>query len=93
MEIKFKVKKKSIVREVMESYRELPSYKYALLDIYCVIEGVLPNTKKCRYLDDANDAFMLEEILKEVAQLKSRLQKLEQGNNQGENGNNYTCNR
>lgn len=73
----FKVKKKNIVSEVLESYRDLPAYKSSLVDIYTTIKDIrnVPEGHNC--LSDANDSWLLSEILKEITQLKSRLQKPE----------------
>lgn len=83
MKIDFKMKRKSIIREVLESYRELPAYKYALLDIYCAIKGVFPCIRKCNYLDDSNDAFMLDEILTEIKKLGARFNESENNTKNG----------
>jgi len=75
MELVIKVKRKHTFREILESYRDLPEYKYALLDIYLVIKGVFPQTKRYDYLPDANDSFMLSEIMDEIKLLRAGLDK------------------
>jgi hypothetical protein len=89
MEIEIKVKRRNILREVFESYRDLPHYKQSLAEIYCAASGIaIPN--KCD-IPDINDSWLFREILKEIEKLKSRINELEQGNYQSNNGNDNAC--
>jgi len=73
--IKIKVEKKSLFREIFESYRELPTYQYALLEIYCAIKGLYPVRDRCNYLSNPNDCSVLHWILDEIKILRAGLDK------------------
>jgi len=86
-EIGIKVNKKNLIRDVFESYRELPSYKSSLVDIYTTIKDIRNVPEGHNNIQNTNDSWLLSEILREITRLKSRLQELEQGNSQSENSN------
>jgi hypothetical protein len=83
MKIEIKEKRKSILRDVLESYRELPAYKDALVDIYTTITGIRIVPEGHNIISDATDSWLLSEIL-------SKIQELRTGLNNAENGCNTT---
>jgi hypothetical protein len=76
MEIVFRESKKSVVMEVMESYRKLPSYQEALEEIYCVLFSDYKPNNRCRRLD-LNDCHLFYSIVNEVKKMRLRIQELE----------------
>jgi hypothetical protein len=91
MEIMIKKRKKGIVREVFESYRDLQIYKMALLDIYCMIDGV-SKPKNHFYMSETKDSWMFDYIVCEIGKMKLKIQEFENSENNTDDRSNQSPN-
>lgn len=84
MEIDIPIIKRNIIREVLDSHKELPRYQHALEILFCAVNGYKPINGYISGIEDAGYRELYTKILEKVNELKAGLPSANNTNNTSE---------